>query len=85
MRKKFLFAAVILSLSAFFLIPTPSESQLFQKNPPVLNFEKGRDITQRYWICSIEKAKRDFSYSQQISIEDGIRETVEWYKEHKWL
>lgn len=57
----------------------------FAKNPPVLNFEKGRDITQRYWICSIEKAKRDFGYSQQISIEDGIRETVEWYKEHKWL
>ena len=36
MRKKILFAAALLSLSAFFLIPTTSESQLFQKNPPAL-------------------------------------------------
>ncbi|GAB1429360.1 NAD-dependent epimerase/dehydratase family protein [Ignavibacteria bacterium] len=57
----------------------------FSKKPPVLNFEKGRDITRRYWICSTAKARRDFGYKQKISIEDGIRQTVDWYKFHKWL
>ena len=36
MRKKLFFAAVLISLSAFFIIPATSESQLFQKNPPAL-------------------------------------------------
>lgn len=57
----------------------------FSKKPPVLNFEKGRDITRRYWICSTAKALRDFGYRQQIPLEDGIRQTVDWYKSHKWL
>ncbi len=57
----------------------------FSAKPPVLNFEKGRDITQAYWICSVDRAKTDFGYRQKISIEDGIRQTVEWYKSMGWL
>lgn len=57
----------------------------FSTKPPVLNFEKGKDLIQPYWICSVEKAKKDFGWQQNISIEDGIKRTVEWYKEHKWL
>ncbi len=57
----------------------------FSKKPPVLNYEKGIDITQRYWICSVEKANRDFGYRQQVSLEEGVNKTVVWYKEHSWL
>ena len=57
----------------------------FASKPPVLNYEKGIDITQRYWICSPDKAKRDFGYEQEISIEQGIADTVKWYKDNKWL
>jgi nucleoside-diphosphate-sugar epimerase len=57
----------------------------FSSKPPVLNFEKGKDITQRYWICSIEKAKKDFGFRQKIDLENGIKQTVEWYLQHKWL
>lgn len=57
----------------------------FQKKPPVFNFEKGRDITRPYWICSVEKAKRELGYRQLVSIEDGVRRTVAWYKEQGWI
>lgn len=57
----------------------------FSSKPPVLNFEKGRDITQEYWICSVDKAKRDFGYKQMTSLEDGIQRTINWYKLHKWI
>ncbi len=57
----------------------------FQKKPPVFNYEKGRDITRRYWICSIRKAKEHFGYAQQISIEEGVGNTVAWYREQGWL
>lgn len=57
----------------------------FQKKPPVFNYEKGRDLTRPYWICSVEKAKKQIGYRQLVSIEDGVRKTVAWYREQKWM
>ena len=56
-----------------------------QKKAATLNLEKARDITQRYWTCDISKAMRELGYRQQLSIEEGVRNTVEWYREHGWL
>ncbi len=53
--------------------------------PPVLDFDKGRDIIQDYWICSTDKARRDFGYRQQVTLEEGIRSTIDFYRRHKWL
>ncbi len=56
-----------------------------QGKAPVLDFHKGRDIIQRYWICTTERARRDFGYRQEMSLEDGIAATIEWYSQHGWL
>jgi len=53
--------------------------------PPVLDYEKGIDIIQNNWICSSEKAKKEFGYRQQISLNEGITETVTWYRAQGWL
>lgn len=58
---------------------------LFSSKPATLNIEKARDLTQSYWICDTSKAIRDLNYHQNISLEDGIKRTVDWYKEMKWL
>ncbi|MCK5742852.1 MAG: NAD(P)-dependent oxidoreductase, partial [Chlorobi bacterium] len=55
------------------------------KKPPVFNYEKGVDFIQNYWTCSVDKAKKDFGYKQELTIEDSIREAIDWYKENKWL
>lgn len=57
----------------------------FQKKPPILDLEKGRDITQAYWICSVDKARNDLGYEQKVSIQEGVEQTVRWYREHGWL
>lgn len=57
----------------------------FASKPPVLNYEKGVDMVQKYWICSVDNAKRDFGYRQQVSLEDGVAETVRWYAAQGWL
>ncbi|MFN8367603.1 MAG: NAD-dependent epimerase/dehydratase family protein [Candidatus Kapaibacterium sp.] len=57
----------------------------FSSKPPVFNYEKGKDIIQEYWICSVGNAKNDFNYRQTISLEQGIRQTTDWYKANKWL
>ncbi len=57
----------------------------FRAKPPIFDFEKGKDITQAFWTCSVEKARRDFGYHQRMSIEEGVTSTVEWYRKHGWL
>jgi len=58
---------------------------LFSSKPALLNIEKAKDITQRYWTCSIEKAKKELGYSETLTIREGIENTIEWYKSNGWL
>lgn len=55
------------------------------RKPPVINRDKVRDLSQACWGCSIERAKRELGYNQQVQLEDGLRETVAWYKREGWL
>lgn len=57
----------------------------FSSRPALINFEKARDMVQNYWTCDSTKAKRDFGFEQEVSLEEGIRSTVEWYKRAGWL
>jgi dihydroflavonol-4-reductase len=58
---------------------------IFQKKPSVLNWEKGRDIVQQHWTMSVDKAKREMGYRQEMSLEEGVRQTTEWYRKHGWI
>lgn len=55
------------------------------KKPPVLDYEKGIDITQPYWIFSSEKARRELGYRESFELDDGLRDTVDWYRTNGWL
>jgi len=57
----------------------------FKKKPSVLNYEKGRDMIAENWTCSVEAAKKDFGYRQEMSLRDGIKNTLDWYRENGWL
>ena len=50
-----------------------------------LNVEKVRDITAKRWVCSNEKAKEEIEFNPAMTLEEGFRETVEWYKKEGWL
>jgi dihydroflavonol-4-reductase len=58
---------------------------LFSRKPVLINFEKARDMVQDYWTCDSSKAQRDFGYVQEITLEEGIKGTVEWYRSKGWL
>ena len=55
------------------------------RKPALINFEKARDMVQDYWTSDPSKAKRDFGFEQEISLADGIRDAVTWYKREGWL
>jgi nucleoside-diphosphate-sugar epimerase len=58
---------------------------IFNSNPATLNIEKAKDITQNSWTCDTSKAVNDLNYHQKISIDEGIKRTVDWYIKMKWL
>ncbi|MFQ5799510.1 MAG: NAD-dependent epimerase/dehydratase family protein [Bacteroidota bacterium] len=58
---------------------------LFSDKPALINLEKAKEIVRSGWICSVEKAKIELGYKQKVGLEEGLRETVTWYKESGWL
>ncbi|RPI75943.1 MAG: NAD(P)-dependent oxidoreductase [Ignavibacteriales bacterium] len=58
---------------------------MFSSKAATLNIEKGKDITRSAWISDYRKAYNDFNFKQEVSLEEGIKRTIEWYKQMKWL
>lgn len=58
---------------------------LFKKQATIFNIEKARDMVQPAWTCDWKKAERDFGFVQEISLEEGIKRTIDWYKDNNWL
>lgn len=57
----------------------------FKKKPSVLNFEKAYDLTQDNWCCDVSKAKKELGYRQEVTLADGVKETIRWYLDNKWM
>ena len=53
--------------------------------PSTLNSDKYNILAQRNWNVSIAKAERDFGFSPKVDLPEGIRKSVEWYKNEGWL
>jgi len=52
---------------------------------PVVNPEKIADLSQRWWICSDARARRDLGYSSRWDLEAGLEQTARWYRAEGWL
>lgn len=80
--------AIIVKVPHFLVYTIAAIAQffaIFGNKAATLNLEKAKDITQQYWICDTSKAIRDLEFRQNISLEEGIRRTIKWYKEMKWI
>jgi dihydroflavonol-4-reductase len=51
----------------------------------VINMQKIREITRKYWLCDVSKAKKELGFSPKYPLEEGAKKTVKWYKEKGWL
>lgn len=58
---------------------------LFSKNAATFNIEKARDWVQENWTCDVTKAKNELGYRQKVFLDEGIKRSIDWYKEMKWL
>ena len=71
----FLFTIAFISENIFRLLGKPA----------VVNVQKVREITQKYWLCDVSKAKKELGFSPKYKLEEGAKKTVRWYKERGWL
>lgn len=80
--------AIVIRIPHFIVFVAGFLSQLFgyiSGKAPVFNYEKAKDFTQKYWICSAEKAKRILGFRQEVSIGEGFRSTYKWYVDNGWI
>lgn len=80
--------AIAIALPPAWVVPVGTivegAARVFGKYPP-LNKEKALEIRDACKMCSTTKARRDFGYRQQVSLREGITETMAWYREVGWL
>jgi dihydroflavonol-4-reductase len=50
-----------------------------------LNNDKFHILSQRNWRCDISKTVNELGYIPKVKLEDGVRKTVEWYKQSGWI
>lgn len=53
--------------------------------PTILDRQKMKEIREQYWMASNVKMKTELGFSPKISLEDGLRITLEWYRENNWI
>lgn len=53
--------------------------------PSTLNSDKYRIMAQRNWNIDVAKAMQEFGFSPQVSLPEGVKRSVEWYRAHNWL
>lgn len=52
---------------------------------PTLNKDKYNILKQRDWRCDITPAREALGYKPRFTLKEGVRETVAWYKQQKWI
>ena len=50
-----------------------------------LNKDKYQIMKQRNWQCDIAPLKEELGWSPKYDLERGVKETIAWYKQEKWL
>jgi nucleoside-diphosphate-sugar epimerase len=55
------------------------------RRPRLLNRQKALMDAQSAWLCTHDKARRDFGYAPRVHMSEGTRRAYAWYKAQGWL
>ena len=50
-----------------------------------LNNDKYNILRQRNWRCDIEPTRHELGFEPKVQLKEGVKTTIQWYKDHKWL
>jgi nucleoside-diphosphate-sugar epimerase len=55
------------------------------RKPGILSRDKVREACCAGWVCDPGRARRELGFCASTGLEDGLRRTLDWYKEAGWL
>ena len=53
--------------------------------PSVINREKLQELAAKNWSCDITKARKELNFSPKYNLENGLKDSIAWYKKNKLL
>jgi dihydroflavonol-4-reductase len=53
--------------------------------PGILSRDKVREACCAGWVCDSGRARRELGFRASTGLEEGLRRTLDWYKEAGWL
>jgi nucleoside-diphosphate-sugar epimerase len=53
--------------------------------PTLLNRNKAALARPRWWLCDPSRARADLDWTATVPLQDGVRETYNWYVDAGWL
>jgi nucleoside-diphosphate-sugar epimerase len=56
-----------------------------RRQPSLLSRTNMLERIQPYWVCESTKAQRTFAYAPTTPLPQGLAETLQWYREARWL
>jgi nucleoside-diphosphate-sugar epimerase len=54
-------------------------------NYPAINIEKVNELEAKSWNCDTSNLVNDLNYKPKYKLQEGLKESIAWYKEHNWL
>lgn len=54
-------------------------------NGNLLTLDKVREATAWSWACCAAKARDDLGFAPRLSLDERLRDTAKWFREHRWL
>jgi len=73
-------------MAFFYLAAALSElSSRVRRKPGIFSRDKFIDLQQPGWVANVDKARQLLSFVPRFSLEMGLRETMDWYREKNLL
>ncbi len=55
------------------------------KSPSIFDRNKFQDMKQKGWIADTRKATEKLSFQPRYTLQEAVKETIDWYIENNWL
>ena len=55
------------------------------RRPPLLGLDKAGEGLQPGWVCDDTRIRSELGYRSQVGLEEGVVETLAWYRMRGWL
>ena len=58
---------------------------LVTRKPTPINSQKIIEMKQQAWLCSNRKIREKLHWRPELSLEEGVKQTADWYITEKWI